>query len=124
MVAQLAQNSMSFIDTLMSAQAGPEDLAAIALGSSLWLPLFLAVAGILMATTPMVAQLVGANHEGRTRPVFQQAYWLALLLGALGVVLLRNAAPVLDLLQLEPTLQNKTQDYLDAISWGCPACLL
>lgn len=124
MVAQLAQNSMSFIDTLMSAQAGPEDLAAIALGSSLWLPLFLAVAGILMATTPMVAQLVGANHEGRTRPVFQQACWLALLLGALGVVLLRNAAPVLDLLQLEPTLQNKTQDYLDAISWGFPAFLL
>lgn len=124
MVAQLAQNSMTFVDTLMSAQAGPEDLAAIALGSSLWLPLFLAVAGILMATTPTVAHLVGANRSHATRHTFQQACWLALLMGGIGVLLLRNASPILDLLQLEPGLYAKTQDYLDAVSWGFPAFLL
>lgn len=51
MVAQLAQSAIGFIDTLMAARAGANDLAAIALGSSLWLPLFLALGGILMATT-------------------------------------------------------------------------
>ncbi|MBR9828580.1 MAG: MATE family efflux transporter, partial [Oceanospirillales bacterium] len=121
MVAQLAQNAMGFIDTLMSARAGTEDLAAIALGSSLWLPVFLALAGVLMATTPMVAHLVGANDEARSRSVLHQAFWVAALLSLIGVVLLRNAEPLLAQLQLAPALQAKTQAYLDAISWGFPA---
>lgn len=124
MVAQLAQNSMTFVDTLMSAQAGPEELAAIALGGSLWLPLFLAVAGILMATTPMVAQLVGGNHEHDSRHTFQQACWLAVALGVMGVILLRNPEPILDMLSLEASLYAKTQAYLDAVSWGFPAYML
>lgn len=124
MVAQLAQNAMSFVDTLMAARAGTEDLAAIALGSSLWLPLFLALAGILMATTPIVAHLVGGNRETETRLPFHQALWVAAVLGLAGVLLLRSADPVLTLLQLEPNLHAKTQDYLDAISWGFPAFLI
>jgi len=124
MVAQLAQSGIGFIDTLMAARAGANDLAAIALGSSLWLPLFLALGGILMATTPLVAHLIGANRERRSRQVLQQAVWIALLLSALGVILLRNPGAVLELLQLEPRLEQTTRDYLDAISWGFPAFLL
>ncbi len=123
MVAQLAQHAMSFVDTLMAARAGTEDLAAIALGSSLWLPLFLALAGILMATTPVVAQLVGGNRETDTRQPLQQGFWVAACLSLIGVLALRNADPVLQLLQLEASLQSKTQGYLDAISWGFPAFL-
>lgn len=123
MVAQLAQNAMGFIDTLMSARAGTEDLAAIALGSSLWLPVFLALAGVLMATTPMVAHLVGADKEDLSRRVLHQGFWIASALSLIGVLLLRNAVPLLDALQLDPPLQHKTQAYLDAISWGFPAFL-
>ena len=124
MVAQLAQCAMGFVDTLMAAQAGASDLAAIALGSSLWLPLFLAMGGILMATTPLVAHLIGANREQRTRQVLQQAVWIALALSLLGVILLRNPGPVLQILQLEADLEQTTRDYLDAISWGFPAFIL
>lgn len=123
MVAQLAQNAMGFVDTLMAARAGTEDLAAIALGSSLWLPLYLALAGILMATTPLVAHLVGGNRVEDTRASLHQAFWIAALLSVIGVVLLRNAEPLLNLLQLDAGLQHKTQGYLDAISWGFPAFL-
>jgi len=124
MVAQLAQSAIGFIDTLMAARAGANDLAAIALGSSLWLPLFLALSGILMATTPLVAHLVGARRERRSRQVLQQAVWIALLLSLIGVIFLRNPEPVLDLLQLEIRLAHTTRDYLSAISWGFPAFLL
>lgn len=123
MVAQLAQNAMGFIDTLMAARAGTLDLAAIALGSSLWLPVLLALAGVLMATTPVVAQLVGGDREAHTRLPLQQACWIAALLSLAGVGLLRNADPVLDLLQLEASLQTKTRDYLAAVSYGVPAFL-
>lgn len=124
MIAQLAQNTMGFVDTLMSARAGSEDLAAIALGSSLWLPIFLALAGILMATTPIVAHHVGAQNNKQIRSTFYQGIWVALFLGAVSVILLQNTSFILSRLSLEPSLQAKTEGYLAAISWGFPALLL
>lgn len=124
MIAQIAQNSMGFVDTLMSARAGSEDLAAIALGTSFWIPVYLAFSGILMAVTPTVAHLVGAEKDTETPGIFQQGVWLACLLGILSFWLLQNTDPVLSLLSLEAGLQDKTRRYLEAISWGFPALML
>lgn len=124
MIAQIAQNSMGFVDTLMSARAGSEDLAAIALGTSLWIPVYLAFSGVLMAVTPTVAHLVGGKKDTETPGIFQQGVWLALVLGLISVWLLQNTDPLLALLSLEASLHDKTQRYLAAISWGFPALML
>lgn len=124
MIAQIAQNSMGFVDTLMSARAGSEDLAAIALGTSLWIPVYLAFSGVLMAVTPTVAQLVGAEKDTETPGIFQQGIWLAFVLGLISFWLLQNTDPLLSMLSLEASLQDKTQRYLAAISWGFPALML
>ena len=124
MIAQIAQNSMGFVDTLMSARAGSEDLAAIALGTSLWIPVYLAFSGILMAVTPTVAHLVGGKKDVETPGIFQQGIWLAFLLGIISFWLLQNTDPLLSLLSLEESLQDKTRRYLEAISWGFPALML
>src|SRR3989338_339638 len=44
MVAQLSYSAMGFVDTLMSGRVSPRDLAAVALGNSIWGPGGLAVA--------------------------------------------------------------------------------
>lgn len=124
MIAQLAQNTMGFVDTLMSARAGREDLAAIALGTSLWIPLYLAFSGILMAVTPLVAHLVGGRKDSETPLIFHQGVWVALLLGLISLWLLQNTQPLLSLLSLEPSLEDKTRRYLEAISWGFPALMV
>ncbi|MBY4677824.1 MATE family efflux transporter [Marinobacterium sp. CAU 1594] len=124
MIAQLAYAAMGFVDTLMAGQVGAQDLAAVALGSSLWLPLFLALQGILMATTPLVAHQVGADQTRASVHTLHQGSWIALALGALAWLLLNNCAPVLQLMQVEPALAAKTNDYLKAIAWGFPAILL
>ena len=59
LVTQLAQAGYGFIDTVMAGQVSPLDLAAVAIGSSVWLPLFLLISGIVMATTPLVAAAYG-----------------------------------------------------------------
>ena len=53
MAAQIAQTSMGFVDTVMVGKVGPEDLAAVAMGTGLWHPLYLFVIGVLMAGTMM-----------------------------------------------------------------------
>ncbi|WP_370277141.1 MATE family efflux transporter [Pontibacterium sp.] len=123
-VAQISQTGMGFVDTLMSGHYGAQDLAAIAVGSSIWLPIFLASSGVLMATTPLVAHLVGANRVAKTNSILAQGGLIALILGLLSIVIMHNSAPLLHWMQVAPDLAAKTDAYLRAISWGFPAILL
>lgn len=123
MITQLAQEAMGFVDTLMTARAGADELAAIALGTSLWLPLMLTMIGTLMATTPLVAQQVGGGREAATGQHLAQALSIAACLSLLAVILLNNTEPLLQLFKLPQHLALKTAAYLEAISWGFPALM-
>ena len=70
---------MGFVDTLMAGHYSSTALAAVALGSSIWLPLFLASQGILMATTPLVAHLVGADKTSETPKILHQGIFFTLM---------------------------------------------
>ena len=48
---QVAQMANGVIDTIMAGHASAEDLAAVGIGSSLWMPLFLFFMGMLGALT-------------------------------------------------------------------------
>ncbi|WP_020680355.1 MATE family efflux transporter [Marinobacterium rhizophilum] len=124
MVAQLSQTAMGFVDTLMAGHVSARDLAAVALGNGIWLPVFLALSGVLMATTPMTAQHLGAGNRRAAGAVFQQGFWVALLAGSLAFVSVRNCGWLLEQLNVAPELATLTQAYLRAISWGLPAILL
>lgn len=50
-------------DTTMSGHASPIDLAGVAIGTSIWLPVSTGLIGVLMATTPIVAQLIGSKKK-------------------------------------------------------------
>jgi MATE family multidrug resistance protein len=45
MIAQLATTAMGFVDAVMAGRVGPRDLAAVALGNSIWVPVFLLMTG-------------------------------------------------------------------------------
>lgn len=64
LVAQVTLFSMSFFDTVMSGQASTQDLAGVAIGSSIWVPIGAGLGGICVAVTPIVAQLIGAKRKG------------------------------------------------------------
>lgn len=123
-IAQIAQTGMGFVDTLMAGRYGATDLAAIAIGASFWLPVFLAASGVLMATTPLVAHLVGSNQLNQSRDVFIQGLVISLGLSALSICFLYNADYVLEKMSVEAALAIKIQAYLKAIAWGFPAILI
>ena len=97
------------------------DLAAVAVGSSIWLPLYLLITGTLLATTALVAEAKGADKPERIADITHQALWLALLVGIAGLLLIRNAWPLFDWLQVPLELRLKTRAYLDGVCWGMPA---
>lgn len=121
LVSQLSQAAYGFVDAVMAGQVSPLDLAGVAMGSSIWLPLFLLISGILMATTPLVAAAYGAGRLREVPVIAHQALWLALLLGVAGFFLLRHVEPLFGWLEVPPHLRAITRDYLLGVSWGMPA---
>ena len=124
MIAQLAQAAMGFVDTVMAGQVGPADLAAVALGNSIWMPIYLLMGGILVATTAKVSERFGANELPEIGALVRQSLWLALALGlGLGLVLL-SAEPVLQAMKVEEALIAPSMAYLQGIAFGFPALAL
>lgn len=123
-IAQLAHTAMGFVDTVMAGRVSPRDLAAVALGNSLWVPVFLLMTGILLATTPKVAQRFGSGQHQEIGPLVRQALWLALAVGGGAAALLWNAEPVLHLMQVDPSLVEPAMGYLRGVACGFPAVAL
>src|SRR5438128_792140 len=79
--AQLAQVSMSFVDTVMAGRLSAQDLAAVAVGVSLWIPISVFGMGVLMSVSPTVAHAYGAGQSGEIGQHVRQGLWLALAVG-------------------------------------------
>lgn len=124
LLTQLSQAAFGFVDTVMAGQVSPLDLAAVALGASLWLPMVLLVGGILMATTPLVAAAWGRSAHAEVPVIVHQALWLALFIGIAGAVLLHYVSPVFVWLDTPEHLREMTRRYLAAIAYGLPAMAL
>jgi MATE family multidrug resistance protein len=123
-MAQLAQQTLSFTDTVMAGRVSATDLAGVAVGGSIWGPIFLFLYGALLAITPMVAQLHGAGKTDETGPLVRRGIVVAIPLVLIAIVLLRNAGFVFTRMDVDPQIATIAADYLKAVSWGLPAVAL
>ena len=94
-IAQLAQMGTGVVDTVMAGHYSAVDLAAIAIGYNIWLPLFLLFIGMMLGATVIIAQDYGAGRVKRIRESLPQALWLALILGSVAGPLCYFAEPLL-----------------------------
>ncbi len=123
-VAQLSSMGMSFVDTVMTGQASTIDMAAVAVASSLWHPISLFGIGILIALTPLSAQLVGEGKGAQTPHMLRQGIWCSILMSAPLMGLVYFASWKMHIFGLEQALADLSGGYLRAIIWGLPAFFL
>ncbi|HSX85780.1 MAG TPA: MATE family efflux transporter [Cellvibrio sp.] len=124
LIAQLAQMANGVIDTIMAGHASAEDLAGVAIGASLWVPVLLFFSGVLSALQPTISGHRGAGELHKIMPTTWQGIYIALAAMTVMVLLLINTQPVLAILQLDATNAAIADGYLDAFAWGVPALLL
>lgn len=116
-----AQQSLAFVDTVMAGRVSAVDLAGVAVGGSLWIPVLLFLYGVLLAVTPLVAQLYGAGRTEECGPLARRALWVALPLVLVAILLLRQADWVFAVMGVESAIATIASDYLKAMTWGLPA---
>ncbi|KAA9002056.1 MATE family efflux transporter [Affinibrenneria salicis] len=123
-IAQVSQTSMGVVDTIIAGSYSATDMAAVAVGTSIWLPAILFGHGLLLALTPVVAQMNGSGRRDRIGHQSLQAFWLALLLSALIMLVLYQGKMMIDLMHSnDPLLVEKSVGYLHALLWGTPGYL-
>lgn len=119
LITQLSLYGMVLFNTIMSGQAGARDLAGVAIGSSLWLPVSTGLSGILLAVTPVVAQFMGAGRKDKVPFAVIQGVYLAIVVALViivgGVLAIQ---PVLNHMNLEPAVRNIAKRYLQALAFG------
>jgi MATE family multidrug resistance protein len=116
--AQLAHISMGFVDTVMVGRLGPEALAGVALGNTVFFFFAIMGMGMVRAVGPMVSQAVGAKEARAVGRSVRQGLWMATGLGLVILLVLSNVEPVLRWTGQEPVAIDGATRYLDAIRWG------
>ncbi len=121
LIAQLAQTATGVVDTVMAGHYSAADLAAIAIGYNIWLPLYLFFIGVMLGATTLIARDFGAGRFQRIRAVLPQTLWLAIALGLVAGPVCYFAGTLLDRLPLDPGTAERSAAYLRAVAFGMPA---
>ncbi len=118
---QFSQMAMGVVDTIMSGHASAADLAAVAVGSSIWVPLVLLIGGILTAITPTVAHYCGAGKYSSIGSTIRQSLWIGIALSLFGFIILSSIDDLFVFMAVEEPILPIATKYLQAIAWGMPA---
>ena len=109
---------MGFVDTLMVGRLGPDELAGVALGNTLFFFLLIVCMGVVNAVAPMVSQAFGAGeHEPVERSV-RQGFVVGFLLALPCTLIIWNIGPFLRFIGQEEGTIFLAAGYLQAIIWG------
>ena len=119
LITQMGLYAMTFFDIMMSGRYHTVDVAGVSIGSSLWVPVYTGLCGILMSLTPTVSQLIGSKQTKSVPFSVMQAVYLSLAI-AFFVLFVGAFAlnPILSMMNLEADVHQIAHDYLIALSLG------
>ncbi|WP_107689065.1 MATE family efflux transporter [Neisseria wadsworthii] len=125
MLAQIAAVGVGFVDTVMAGAAGKDDLAAVALGSSAFVTVFITFMGVMNALNPILSQQFGAGKHAEVGETGRQGLWFGLFLGLAGMMLLLAVIkPFMWYLTLSENVESMLAQYLFFVALAMPAAML
>ena len=123
-LTQFIQVSNTTVAVLMMGRVGALELAALGLGGSFMIFVFLVCLGIMMSLSPTIAQHFGAGRDQQIKESFQQGLWLALLTGVGAFLLLRQMDHLMLWIGIDANVVPLVQRYLALAAWSMPATCL
>lgn len=118
LVTQLIMMGMSVVDTIMAGHVSKIDLTAVALGSSLAMPVIFFCQGILFAVTPIIANHYGARRYRHIRRAMMQSLWLALMLSVIAWLVCTQIKRILPMMNNDQAVIKMAGQYIWFMSFG------
>ncbi|WP_088328370.1 MATE family efflux transporter [Lacimicrobium sp. SS2-24] len=120
LIAQVTQTLMGVSDTIMAGRVSATDMAAVAIASSIVMPILFFLQGIILALPPIVSRLDGSRRTDLIPAKGQQTLWLSLLLSVPLALCYFWVPHLKGLLGMEPKLQAITLEYLQYMLISMP----
>lgn len=124
LVGQLAVMAFGVTDTLVAGRFSAEALAALSVGSAVYISIFIALNGVLQAQLPVWAELRGAGRNEDVGRSVRQALYLCFMAMVLGITALLLPGPLLRWTEVPPALRGEVENYLVILAIAVPPSLL
>lgn len=124
LVGQLAVMAFGVADTLVAGRYSEQALAALSVGSAVYISVFVAMMGMLQALLPTWAELHGGSRHEQVGRSVRQALYLAGMGMVVGGVALLFPEPILRWTQVPHALQQEVGNYLAVLALALPPALL
>ncbi|MBA2675004.1 MATE family efflux transporter [Ramlibacter sp.] len=124
LVGQLATMAFGVADTIVAGRYSEQALAALSVGSAVFITVFIALMGTLQALLPIWAELHGARRTAEVGRSVRQALYLASFAMVLGIAGLLFPGALLQWTEVPQALQADVRSYLGVLAFALPPALL
>jgi MATE family multidrug resistance protein len=124
LAGQLATMAYGVTDTIVAGRYAEASLAALSVGSAIYMSVYVALMGVLQALLPVWSELHGARLPERLGHSFRQALYLWAALVCVGMAILLSPDPLLAWADVPPELRGEVRAYLGVLALALPAALM
>lgn len=124
LVGQLAVMAYSVTDTIVAGRYSGASLAALSVGSAIFVSVFVALQGVIQALLPVWAEIDGAGNRAALGRSFRQALYVCAITSAIGMLVLFNTGPVMEWARVPLAVRPEAQAYLSVLAWSLPPALV
>jgi MATE family multidrug resistance protein len=124
LTGQLAVMAFGVTDTIVAGRYGEASLAALSVGSAIFISVYVALIGVLQALLPLWAEQRGALQTEAMGRSVRQALYLCAAASVVGMAILLSPGPLLRWTEVPPALRAEVGRYLAVLALALPPALL
>lgn len=121
---QLATMAYGVTDTIVAGRHSDHALAALSIGTSIFVSVYVSLMGVMQALLPAYAELNGAQKPLAVGRMFRQSFYLCMALTLLGIAIMLFPMPLLRWADVPAELQPDVVAYLQILALAFPAAML
>ena len=124
LVGQLAVMAFGVADTVIAGRYSDAALAALSVGSALYISVYVGLIGIVQALLPIWAEMLGAKRYESMGQSLRQSAYLCVFITAAGMGVLLFPGPLLRWAQVPELMRGEVQQYLTVLAFAFAPSLL
>ena len=124
LVGQLAIMAFGVADTVIAGRYSDTALAALSVGSAIYISVYVGLIGIIQALLPIWAEMRGAKRHLAVGQSIRQSLYLCGLISLAGIGALLFPGPLLHWAKIPTSMQGEVQAYLAVLAFAFLPALL
>ena len=124
LAGQLAVMAFGVTDTIVAGRHAEASLAALSIGSAIFVSVYVSLMGLLQALLPVWAEQRGAKNPALIGASFRQALYVCTAASLLGMAILLSPQALLQWTDVPPALRPAITGYLAILALALPPAML